>query len=131
MAQPMKPMRPEFKDRVLSPEAAQSLKDFVQTNHNTSLYVSKLPDGLPLYWRGMTRIEYENLMSSMSQEKTEVNQYQFQNMIVQRIIMHPQVGLLPGMVDIASLPAGVPSSLYEQFMFNMGFDVDSLQTIQL
>ncbi len=125
-------MKPMFEERILNQEQTEQLKDYVSRNHSTMLYCSSFPAlNMVIYWRGMSRLEYENVMTNLLQQGVDVTGYQFENDLVNKVVMHPSVGVGPNMLNVASLPAGVPSSIFREFMSVMGFNAESVTTKQL
>jgi len=125
-------IKPVFEDKILNQENIDQLKEYVANYHSTMLYCSAFPAlNLMIYWRGMSRIEYENVMTQLLQQGVDVTGYQFENDLVNKIVMHPSIGVGPNMLNVSSLPAGVPSSIFREFMNVMGFNAESVTTRQL
>ena len=125
-------IKPMFEDRILNEEQIAQLKDYVSRTHSTMLYCSSFPAlNLIIYWRGMSRIEYETVMTNLLQQGVDVTGYQFENDLINKIVMHPSIGVGANMLNVSSLPAGVPSSIFREFMSVMGFNAESVTTKQL
>ncbi len=125
-------LKPEFDNAILNQEQIDQLKEYVSKYHSTTLFCSAFVNlNMIIYWRGMCRLEYENVMTNLLQQGVDVTGYQFENDLVNKVVMHPPIGVGPQMTNIASLPAGIPSSIFREFMNVMGFNAESVTTKQL
>ena len=110
--------KPVFGEVELSDEQVQELKSFVFSTYSSGLYRSYV-DEKPIYWRGMTGQEFDKLLDQgrMSGQSVE----QLEKSIVQKIIMHPTVGIGPGMINIEADVAGLKQRIMDDFNLRMGF----------
>lgn len=129
MPQPQN-LKPMFNNAVLTEEQIAELKDYVATRFHAKLYRSVIC-GKTIYWRGMSRYEYKALVDEMDSMGQNTTIFDTQDYVCQKIIMHPTLGIEPGMLDTRSCEAGLFSQLFEHFMEKMGFTRSIIEPVEL